>query len=969
MKNMKSRVILIATEIFFFSLLFWNGDEGKVFAQNVGINTTGNAPNSSALLDVDASPGNNKGILIPRLPLTASNVGAPISPAPGAAEKGLMVYNTATAGTSPNDVVPGFYYWNGSAWAPLGGGGSTGGGWTDDGTVVRLTTSTDFVGIGTASPASTSALDITSTTKGILIPRMTIAQRDAITTPATGLQVYNTDCSTLDYWTGTCWISTRKSLPDPDPITSVPATTTFCAGQNRTYSVTAIPSATKYGWTVPAGTTINSGQLTNSITVTFGNISGSVCVKASNACETSGQTCLAVNVDPIPNTPGNITGITSINPGQQSVTYFVASVNGASTYTWSVPAGATIASGTGTTTIVVNFACNASSGNISVTANSTCGSSPASALALTITPLLAVNAGSPVFGGTTQTIGNAATGGTSGYTYAWLPTANLSDPTIYNPIAQCTGGPGPTTYTVTVTDNRNCTASSSVLVTRDLTAIVAGNFSGPGSLGGSPNTATGGTGPGTYTYSWTNGSELVGGSSTIANPTAKACNPTTTFSVTVTDGNGCTKLSSGVTVTKNLTATVAANFSGPGPIGGSPTATGGTGPGTYSYSWTNGSELVGGLSTIANPSAKACNTTTFNVTVTDTNACTALSAGVTVTKNLAANAGAGQTMVSGCSKNITGSPTASGGTGTYTYSWAGSGSISGSTTGPSIVATATVTATYTVSVTDGNGCTASSSMTLTVGGTTQAFINTSTGRSGTIQSWTVPGGVTCISIEAWGAQGGTSGASTGGLGARMKGTFSVTPGDVLKILVGQQGGQVGNCHTGGGGGTFVSTSTNVPLIVAGGGGGGSCYLGLVGQDALITTNGSSGLNGGGAGGTGGNGGGGGPSSAGGGGGFSTNGAFGGGCNNNPGIAFINGGLGALATAPGNSGDGGFGGGASGDGQCCGGSGAGGGYSGGGGGGTCGYRGGGGGSYIIISATNQTSSAGVKTLHGRVEITY
>src|SRR3989304_3741624 len=127
---MKAKIISISV-----LLLLLSGLEEKGFAQNVGINTTGNAPNSSALLDVDASPGNNKGILIPRLPLTASNVGAPISPAPGVGEKGLMVYNTATAGISPNDVVPGFYFWNGSAWASLGGG-ATGGGWTDDGTVV-----------------------------------------------------------------------------------------------------------------------------------------------------------------------------------------------------------------------------------------------------------------------------------------------------------------------------------------------------------------------------------------------------------------------------------------------------------------------------------------------------------------------------------------------------------------------------------------------------------------------------------------------------------------------------------------------------------------------------------------------------------------------------------------------------------------------------------------------------------------
>jgi len=967
---MKIEIILIVLVTFLLSFI----QGGSIsFAQNVGINTTGNAPNSSALLDIDASPGNNKGILIPRIPLSATNVGAPVSPAPGVGEKGLMVYNTATAGTIPNDVVPGFYYWNGSSWAPLGGGGSAGGGWTDDGTVVRLTTSTDFVGIGTASPAATSALDITSTTKGILIPRMTTVQRNAIATPATGLQVYNTDCSVLNYWTGTCWIAMSKAIPDPVPITSTPSATTFCAGQLRTYSVPAITGVTFYNWTVPAGTSITSGQGTTTINATFGNISGSVCVKASNACETSGETCLAVNVDPIPNTPGNITGITSINPGQQSVTYFVASVNGASTYTWSVPTGATIASGTGTTTIVVNFACTASSGNISVTANSTCGSSPASALALTITPLLAASAGPAEFGGGPLGGSPTATGGTTAYTYAWSPTSNLLGSTAANITAQCTGST--TTYTVTVTDSRSCTATSSVVVTRNLTISAGAAKFGGAAIGGSP-TATGGD-P-TYTYAWSPTSDLS--SSTVANPTALCTGSTTTYTVTATDANGCTGTSS-VVVTRNLAINAGAAKFGGTTIGA--TATGGNA--TYTYLWNPTTNLSS--STVAVPTA-ACtgSTTTYTVTATDANSCTATSS-VVVTRNFAASAGANQSMPSGCSKTIGGSPTASGGNATYSYSWAPTTGLSSATVA-NPVSTVGSTTTYTVTVTDANSCTATSSMTLTIGGSTATFNNTSSGRSGSIQSWTVPAGVTCIIIEAWGAQGGGGvGINVaGGKGARMKGTFSVTPGDVLNILVGQQGltgtavsDPQGN-ENGGGGGTYVVKQTGtVPWIIAGGGGGGystnygsSCTRTASDGDGQTGNNGvtisCSGT------GTGGSGGGGGVTAGGyqggGGGGFTGNGANGGThCDvAYGGLSYTNGGTGGLGnTCYSSNNYGGYGGGGGGQ---LGGPGAGGGYSGGGSSASWSSSstyGGGGGSYNIGS--NQSNTAGVKTGHGQVVITY
>ena len=67
------------------------------------------------------------------------------------------------------------------------------------------------VGIGTTTPSSSSELDLTSSTKGFLPPRMLASQRDAITSPAAGLIVYCTDCGTNggepEYYNGVAWVN------------------------------------------------------------------------------------------------------------------------------------------------------------------------------------------------------------------------------------------------------------------------------------------------------------------------------------------------------------------------------------------------------------------------------------------------------------------------------------------------------------------------------------------------------------------------------------------------------------------------------------------------------------------------------------------------------------------------------------------------------------------------------------------
>jgi len=66
-------------------------------------------------------------------------------------------------------------------------------------------TSDGKLGLGTSSPNTSALLDVTSTTLGFLPPRMTEVQRDAISSPAAGLMIYNTTTNKLNFYNGTAW--------------------------------------------------------------------------------------------------------------------------------------------------------------------------------------------------------------------------------------------------------------------------------------------------------------------------------------------------------------------------------------------------------------------------------------------------------------------------------------------------------------------------------------------------------------------------------------------------------------------------------------------------------------------------------------------------------------------------------------------------------------------------------------------
>ena len=357
-------------------------------------------------------------------------------------------------------------------------------------------------------------------------------------------------------------------------------------------------------------------------------------------------------------------------------------------------------------------------------------------------------------GGSNGSIDLTPSGGTPPYTYNWGGGITTQDRT----------GLVAGTYLVTITDANNCTRTISNIVVAQPVAAVSGttvvtNVACFGGNTGAINlTPTGGTGP--YTYNWSSGPTTEDRTNLVAG----------TYSVTITDANGCTGVVSGITVTQPAAAvsgtTVVTNVSCNGGSNGAInlTPTGGVGP--YTYNWTSGPTTEDRTGLLAG---------SYSVTITDANGCTGVVSGILVTQPTALSAaiGGGKTNVS-CNGGGNGTATVAptGGTPGYTYSWSPSG-------GTNATATGLVAGTYTVTVTDANGCTATRSFTITEpaaalsaatgGGKTDVSCNGGSNGTATV----APTGGTPSYTYSWSPSGGTAATATG----LSAGTYTVTVTD------------------------------------------------------------------------------------------------------------------------------------------------------------------------------------------------
>jgi hypothetical protein len=273
--------------------------------------------------------------------------------------------------------------------------------------------------------------------------------------------------------------------------------------------------------------------------------------------------------------------------------------------------------------------------------------------------------------GTTGDVTLAVIGGVSPYTFAWSNSATTQD------ISNLAAG----TYSVIITDDNGCTQTASATVTQPnamaATTTVTDVLCNNGTTGDVTLAVNGGVSP--YTFAWSN-------SATTQNISGVGAG---TYSVMITDDNGCTQTASATVTQPNAiaaTSTITDVLCNNGTNGDVTLAVNG-GVSPYTFAWSN-SATTQDISNLA--------AGTYSVIITDDNGCTQ-TVSATVTEPSAVSSTLSSTDAS-CGTCADGSAdlTVNGGTAPYTYAWSNSATTEDLAN--------VLPATYTVVITDDNGC-------------------------------------------------------------------------------------------------------------------------------------------------------------------------------------------------------------------------------------------------------------------------
>jgi gliding motility-associated-like protein len=476
---------------------------------------------------------------------------------------------------------------------------------------------------------------------------------------------------------GTCTDTDTVKVTVGSPTLDAGPDTSFCIGSSTQLNATG---GVIYSWTPSLGlsdTTIANPIATPLVTTTY-----YVTVTDLSGC--TGTDSVIVTVNNLP------TIILSNDTTVCNGACVQLNAGGGTNYTWSPGTGLS------DSTISNPLACPivTTTYYLSVTDANACDNTDSIMITVNPPPIITTNNDTSVCIGSCVQLNT-----TGGVSYVWTPTTGLSSDTIANPIACPTVT---TTYIVTGTDALNCSNTDTVTITiNSLPTVDAGNDIGVcvvGSvvIGGNP------TGPVGSTYSWSPSATLNNG--TLANPTASPI-VTTSYTVTVTDSNGCVD-SDVMTVSINALPIVDAGndttiCAGESIlIGGSP-----TGPPNSSYSWAPAGTLNN--NTLANPLATPLATTEYVVTVTDSNSCVNTDSILISVNPLPIIVTSNDTAL------CIGDCYQLNAAGAVSYIWNPSTGLSNSAI-PNPVACPMVTTTYIVTGTDANGCSDTSNVTITI---------------------------------------------------------------------------------------------------------------------------------------------------------------------------------------------------------------------------------------------------------------
>lgn len=464
--------------------------------------------------------------------------------------------------------------------------------------------------------------------------------------------------------------------------------TTECLGNPTVFTDASSPTTTQWTWDFGDGTPTSSQQNPTHTYTTAGtfNVTLSIVTPDCNATVT-----YPVTVNPMPTVAFTAQPVCAGEPMTFTNTSSIAS---GTINTWNWDFG-----GQGNSAVqspTFTFA-NQGNYNVTLTATSAAGCSQSTMVPVTVNQTPVANAGPDQSYCTGAQLTLTGSGGT---TYAWfIQPANTN---VGNTASININPSGTVTYTLVATMG-TCVSSDDVTVT-ELPLFVP-------SAGADVSFCEGGNiqlvASGGAIYTWNNASSLS--NANISNPVASP-SVTTTYTVTVTDGNGC--IGTDDVVVTVLSLPVADAGSDLAVCIGDQIQINGSGGAQYSWAPAAGLDNA----TIANPTFSGIATTNYTLTVTHPNGCTDTDDMTLIVNPLpAVNAGPDQMICDGSSTTLAG-------VGVGAYSWSpAAGMVGANTATPTI--TPTTTTTYILQITDANGCQQTDDVEVTVvPGPTSAFV-------------------------------------------------------------------------------------------------------------------------------------------------------------------------------------------------------------------------------------------------------